>query len=65
MKSASSKLARSRSQFISSVLVPVRHTEGDLCFGFRDTLFAITLIFGTVGLMRLALGVLGSGLPVH
>jgi len=64
MKHAASKLARTRSHFISSILSPVRHTEAEVCCGFLETVLAVALVFGTVALMRLTLVFLGSGLPM-
>ena len=57
--------AWSQSQFMAGTIVPVHHTERDTRFGFLEGILALVFIFGTIGLMRLVLAILGDGPRLH
>jgi hypothetical protein len=54
-------LAPRKSSFMAATIVPVHHSERDARFGLMEGLFALLFIFGTIGLMRLVLAILGNG----
>ena len=55
------KSAKNRSGFISTILLPVHHTERETRFGVLQASLAMALVFGTVALMRLGIVVLQNG----
>jgi hypothetical protein len=54
-------LAQRKSSFMAATIVPVHHTERDARFGLVEGMLALLFIFGTIGLMRLVLTILGDG----
>jgi hypothetical protein len=51
----------SRSRFITSMIVPIHHSERETRFSVLEACLAMALIFGTIALMRLLLVLLHGG----
>jgi hypothetical protein len=59
------KGTRSRSEFMTGTIIPVRHAEHDARFRVLEGIMALAFIFGTIALMRLVLATLGDCPQFH